>query len=384
MQSSAGRLVTRLLAVSLGLVSLGIDPAAQASTSGSLGWTSQLVEHVGRADDFSLTRTFIDVGPSGRATILYCDGPNASQGFDLRLARGPRADGSFHRESIDPADQLITGSASLALDAQGLARVSYVSGVYQDQGILKYAEETPTGWTIEVADPVKSTAQTALALDTLGNPVIAYTKTDGELRVATRGPTGWVSSEIAHANVVALDLAVDAADHPRIAYIAWDGSSYVLRLASFDGTTWSSEQITQVASQGIEFGVELLIDRSGHAEMVFPVLEPVQGLAFAHHTRSGWQVQRVSTGDLWQPSATVDEAGTVYVVFYDATQGALRYGRRVDGRWHLRTLADSSSPWVRIGREASIALDSHGVVHVSYYVGKASRDTTLRYGTVGP
>lgn len=58
----------------------------------------------------------------------------------------------------------MTGYPSLAVSPRGGAHVSYVSGVFIDQGIPKYAVRTPSGWTNEVADRVQPVGQTALAL----------------------------------------------------------------------------------------------------------------------------------------------------------------------------------------------------------------------------
>jgi hypothetical protein len=361
-----------------------LAPPAGAASSDQLTWTTQFVGKAGRADDFALTRSFIDLGPSGRSVILYSSGPNDEQGFDLRLARGPFADGSFHRRHVDPADTKITGYPSLAVSPRGRAHVSYVSGIFLDQGVLKYAVRGRTGWTREVADPVQSVGQTAITLDPHHQPVIAYTRVNNGLRLATRSAAGWVTSPVSDERVVALDVAINPAGHPEIAYVAWDGSDYVARLATWDGSAWSFETVGLVSSEGIEFGIDLLIDTDGREDLVFPVFEPVQGLTAAHRTATGWTLDLISAGDLWQPTPAYGPDGDLNVVFYNATDGALRYAHRIDGRWKLQTVADNPSPGVRIGRLSSIVMDDQGRAHVSYYVGKETSGTTIRYAVSAP
>ena len=183
---------------------------------------------------------------------------------------------------------------------------------------------------------------------------------------------------------MALDVAADADGLPRIAYVAWDGSNYVARLARFDGTSWAFETVSHVSSDGIEFGIDLLIDADGHEDMVFVVLEPVRGIMAAHSTPAGWETEVVASGNMWQPTAAYDSNGGVHVVFYDAEPGALRYAQRDDGDWVIRTVADSESDLVRIGRLSSVVMDAQDRAHVSYYVGKATSGTTLRYAVSTP
>lgn len=355
---------------------------ADAAPAVRAGWTSLFVDHAGSADDYSLTRTFISTSATGTSRILYCDGPNSSGGFDLEWARGPRPDGTFHRESVDPADQSITGNASMVVGPMGRSYVSYVTGIFGDQGVLKYATRRSGGWGVDTVDPATSADLTAIALDGNGKPLIAYTKTDGQVWLAQHSPTGWVSSQVTQElrDPTALDIAVDPAGRPRIAYITWDGSAYVLKLATVSGSTWSIQTVGNVATEGIEFDVNLVIDDAGRSRLVFPVLDPVQGLDVARRTASGWHLTSIASGDIWQPTATLDSTGRLHVVFYAATDGALGYAEQTgDGQWAVSTIADSKSPWVRIGRQSSIAMDQHGQAHVSYYVGRATSGTTLRY-----
>ena len=149
---------------------------------GDESWTRRFVAQAGRADDYSLARTFIDIGPSGRTRILYSKGPNEDGGFDLRLASGPDPDGSFRRERVDPADTLVTGYQSFAVGPRGRPHVSYVSGVFLDDGVLKYAVRAASGWTNEVVDPVTPVGQTAITIGAHRRPVIAYTRVNTELR----------------------------------------------------------------------------------------------------------------------------------------------------------------------------------------------------------
>lgn len=377
----------RVLVAGASLTLLGVvAPVAHASPTADLGWTAQYVAQAKAADDYSLLSTYIDVGLSGQVKILYARGPNTQLGFDLRLARGPIADGSFRTESIDPKDKLITGLPSMAVDSRGRPSVSYVSGVYADRCYLKYATKTAAGWKVEVPDPTMPVGLTSIAVDSQEKPIIAYTKANpaNELRVATRGAASWTTSHVSNERVVALDVVVDASDHPEIGYVAWDGANYVARIARYDGTTWSFETIGHVASQGIEFGIDLKIDTSGTEHLVYPVLEPRQGMVFAESTGSGWKTGYIATGNLWQPSQAIDPSGTASATYYNATIGALIYATQSVSGWVKQKVADNPSQYIRVGRLSSLTFDAEGAAHVAYYVGNAFKGTTLHYAVSMP
>jgi hypothetical protein len=390
-RASRCRVALGALGLSVGLCAFAL-PATQVEAAGGDKpvWTTQLVGKAGNADTFDLGRTFIDIGPSGRSVILYASGPNKQNGFDLRIARGPYPDGSFHIDRIDPTDKLKTGYGSLALGPKGGAHVSYVHGVFQDQGILKYAVRHPTGWAVETVDDTMWVGRTAIALDSHHQPVIAYTRTVAgipELRIATHGSGGWVTSPVTNAPIQVLDLAIDANDHPEIAYIVntdIPGHLYEARLATFDGASWSFEDVGFVSTPGIDFGIDLLINDHGKEDVVYSVYDPKHGLEYAHRTNTGWKLQLIAKGDLRWPSAAYDAKGHLHVVFYGATAGSLRYGALVDGQWHLQTIADRKSPHIRIGRFSAIAIGAGGRAHVSYYVGNEFTGTTLHYALSTP
>jgi hypothetical protein len=374
-------------AVALMLCLMLVVPAAGAfATEAQLfTWRSRLVDFVVRTDDFSGTRTFIDVAPSGRSLIGYWYSPEDGLTHEPRLAEGPFPDGSFHIESVDPADTKISGFGTFAMDSQGRPSVTYIHGIYLGQGILKYAWRNAAGvWKHQVVDRRKAVTGTALTVDSHDRPVIAYTKLGDQLWLASRGPGGWTTTQVATTQAVAIDVAVDAADHPRIAYVAWNGSNYEARLASFDGTSWTHETAGYVSSQGIEFGIELLLDRNGNPKLVYPVLEPVRGIVFAHRTASGWRTELIAAGNLWNPYATFDGAGRVNIVYYEATDGALVYGKRLYGDWLLQVVRDSPSPHTRIGRESSITFDARDRPRLAYYVGKEFEGCTVHYAVGTP
>ena len=153
-------------------------PGAAAATDG--GWTTKRVANAVHADDYSGTRTAIDVGRSGRVSIMYAPGPNDVGGFNLSVARGPGPDGKFERERVDPNDDEVVGSASYVVGRRGREHASYVTGLLFDDGRLKVASRTKSaGWSDVTVDDDPSVSVTAITLDG-GRPVVAYSKIGNE------------------------------------------------------------------------------------------------------------------------------------------------------------------------------------------------------------
>jgi hypothetical protein len=101
-------------------------------------------------------------------------------------------------ETVDNFFNYGAGS-SLKLDSAGNPHISYMlyPGETSGNWILRYANKSGTSWTKMNVDPKASSGDrwekaTSLALDSSGNPMIAYyNETSKDLRYAVRGGGGW-------------------------------------------------------------------------------------------------------------------------------------------------------------------------------------------------
>jgi hypothetical protein len=374
-----------------GCLALSSPPAGAAPAQRDVSWTTQRVDYALAADDYSYSFTGIGVGPLGRAVMLYEKGLNQFGGWDMRVARGPLDGGSFHRVSVVPGQPRVYGGESLAVGPKGRAYVSFRKGVFDTQGTLEYAVRHPGGWTVETVDTQKSVEINELAMGAHHQPYIAYSKLvplvgggyGHELWMATKVDGSWQTQKVADGLVWALDIALNADGQPEIAYVYDTGlgvQNIAARIARFDGTSWSFQDIGPVVeSGGIEFGIDLLIDASGQEDVAYPVFDPDPGIIYGHYDGAQWNTQLIAGGNLWQPSMAYDPSGGVHVTYYDADPGALRFASLVNGSWDVQTIADSASDHVRIGRQSSLAFDPEGRARVVYYVGREFKGTFVRY-----
>lgn len=77
-------------------------------------------------------------------------------------------------------------------------------------------------------------------------------------------------------------------------------------------------------------------------------------------------------------SLALDSKGNAHMSYYDSTNGDLKYATNVSGLW-VSTVVDSSG---NVGKFCSIALDSNDKVHISYvYCSSTSTHGNLKYAT---
>ncbi len=154
-------------------------------------------------------------------------------------------DGTQWQIQTVAADVFTSGSITLALTSEGLARIIYQrsAGPQSFMG-LGYAAYDGVSWSVETiaADPAAG-SWSSLALDASDNPHIAYSVSSAGLRYITYA-SAWSAPEAVDTGALAgsnLRLALDPAGRPRIVF--FDGAVNGVRLAYRDGTLWRKETL---------------------------------------------------------------------------------------------------------------------------------------------
>ncbi|MCW4005464.1 MAG: BNR repeat-containing protein [Candidatus Bathyarchaeota archaeon] len=232
-----------------------------------------------------------------------------------------------------------------------------------------------TTWTAETVDPIRYTSQTqtSIAIDSNDNPHIVYRDyNNGDLKYAHWNGTTWDIETVDSTGQYANDcvIALDPDDNPHIVYDADSGG--ILKYAYWNGTLWNLDEID--ADPYIRYdSYDMAVDAEGNPHIscycsayVFPPGITEYELRYATKSNSTWVIQTVdSAGTVGQyTSIAVDSLGNPHVSYYDVTHSNLKYARFDGATWHLETVG---SPLGTVGQYTSLALDSTDNPHVAYY-----------------
>ncbi len=208
---------------------------------------------------------------------------------------------------------------------------------------------------------------TSLALDSSGNPHISYyADTRTNLKYAWYDGS-WHTETVDSAGHVGRDtsLALDSSGNPHISY--FDSRNWDLKYAWYDGT-WHTETVDSVGYVGRY--TSLALDSSGNPH-----------ISYYDHTNSDlkyawydgtWHTETVNSvgyvgswllsGTSRYTSLALDSSGNPHISYYDWGNEDLKYAL-YDGTWHTETVDSAGS----VGWGTSLALDNSGKPHISYY-----------------
>jgi hypothetical protein len=282
---------------------------------------------------------------------------------------------------IQTLDDVNIFSTSIALDSQGNPHIAYTTQEGDLLDSLHYASWTITGWVTELVDDVPAVV-TSLALDSQDRPHICYTTVgigDGSLHYAHWTGTDWAigsPDSIVDTNYVSdCSLALDSQDRPHVCYIAPGVVGHELQYAWLTDTGWDHSLSTFDPESGYPNSCSLALDNLNSPHIAFATSGGPFTVHYYHLVGGSWDDEVVYDGPATAVSIALDSQGGPHIAFATGGLLSLHYASRTgEDAWTVQTVDPANAS------DCSLAMDSHDNPHISYHVISGSIDD----GFAGP
>ena len=285
--------------------------------------------------------------------------------------------------TMDFSDQAGRWNA-VAVDSNGHIHVVQIKDEsYQ----IRHSVNDGTGWNTVAINTCGATYCWDIhmvidANDHLHLAYTTYTQWDETLVYMHYDGTSWTDTLVSsNARFGAVGIAVDSNNYPHISYAA-DGQycGDGLRLASYDGSSWSYTNIDQGSNRGCDSAI--VIDESDHMYIAYQDRSSSK-LKIATDKSGSWDSYLVDTGTSpsnlypgYMTSMAMDQQGQFHIAHQDNKEYDLRYSTGAPNSQWTTTIVDATG---HTGRDPSIAIDAADQPHIVYHTWSAQN---LKYATI--
>ena len=265
-------------------------------------------------------------------------------------------------QTIDDSED-IEPQVALALDSGDHPHILYQDN---DTNELLYTSWDGAAWTEQtIASNMSQETAHALVLDANDLPHISYNDTVADvIRYAHFDGLNWQNEAVN--NPLSLtsaytDIALDSAGNPAIAY-SWGSFESEIHYASWDGQDWVIETAAQFPSLSVRDRVNLAFDGGGDPHILTsPSDLSASFLAHFYKDSGSWISETLDNNGYVGPYSNfaLDAQDRLHAVYYDQDYEDLRYGTWGPD-WEIRGLGAGTvqSPAVRI---------NNGIPSIGYY-----------------
>lgn len=320
------------------------------TTAPLAGWGIQIID---QAPPLSLA-----LDAQGLERISFCSAAGV-------IYQARRSDGSWNTVQVDAGAACF--NAPLAVGGDGSSHMVYLD---EHSNALDYATDVSGSWNVSPIPGAEGAEFYNLALDSGDHAHVVYVLFTGmapncyQIVYATDASGGWQSTVVAELQAYPV-IAVDGSGIPHIAYVddeAGDGSNPVHYLTPASGS-WTDDVVA--TSSDAKSLAALAVDAAGHAHLVY---KSGAVLDYVSDASGAWQSTQVDSFDAAGPqegncgaydlSIDLDAAGQPHLSYED-TDGNLKYAALSQGKW-------SASYVDTEGRENQIRMDQAGHAHIAY------------------
>jgi hypothetical protein len=231
-------------------------------------------------------------------------------------------------------------------------------------------------WYIETADSTTNVGRySSIALDSSGYPHISHFQHYvDDLKYAYKDANGWHTLTVDSAGDVGYytAIALDSSGYPHISYMDYGNKD--LKYAYKDANGWHIETIGSAELDD----TSIALDSDGYPHISYygwPTTSHDGGLRYSYKDANGWHTLTVDSRDAvgGYSSIALDSSGYPHISYFDDNSDDLKYAYKDASGWNTQTIDNAES----VGYYTSIALDSTGYPHISYC--DLSGDADLKY-----
>lgn len=277
----------------------------------------------------------------------------------------------------------VAESVSIAIDSNDGIHISYYAtdGQYD----LKYAYKATTSspWVKTTIDTSGTVGQyNSIAVDSVNSRVhIVYGDLDnGSLKYATNtiGATGnWITETIENGITGQVHSSI-VVDSNGTCYIAYQAQTSTLKYVTGSLNSWATP--VTLDSGGVVSDTSIALDSSNNVHISY-YLGGLTTIKYATNSGGSWSVRELTdsySGTKGKhTSIAIDSNDNIHISYYkeSSTYSALKIVQNINGTWSDHTI-DEDGDDDGTGKYSSIAIDSRGRLHISYYRNNGS---DLRY-----
>lgn len=265
---------------------------------------------------------------------------------------------------------------SLAIDSEGQPNVAYTKA--EGQRGLKFCRYDGSSWRLEMVDPLGE-GRLKMVLDTQNRPHIVYTTDeDSKVMYATRVDGTWQIREVAttiRRGQLFYDksIQVDATGQVYLVYgteYPSNGSVLIQMTAKIlrQGDFTTAARIDSFANNG-KWNA-LVLNASGLPVAAYFMSFGNPALAMLDNA-GNWTSEWIENDDFqndqgYYATLCLDQNGRYYVSFHNQTTAKIRLASGTPGNWQIEDVADLSG-WTTYTTPSPMALDQVGTPYLGFY-----------------